>query len=59
MEWGSVVLILQIQGNELIAVFDTVNEVTPSLYHTLINQLLERFFHDRYSYIVQEFIPET
>jgi len=59
MEWSGVVLILQIQRNELVAVFDTVNKVTPSLYHTLVHQFPERFFYDRHSYVVQKFIPET
>ena len=59
MEWGSVVLFFQIQGYECIGIFDAIDEVTPSLNHTLVYQLLERFFGCRDTKVVQELVPET
>ena len=59
VEWGSVVLVFQIQGHECIGIFDAIDEVAPSLNHALVHQLLERFFGYGNAEVVQELIPET
>ena len=59
MDGSSIVLIFQIQGYERIGILDTVYEITTSLYHSLVDELLERFFRDGNTHIIEELVPET
>ena len=45
--------------HECIGIFDAIDEIAPSLNHTLVHQLLERFFGYGNAEVVQELIPET
>ena len=49
MNRSYLILIFQVQRYESIGVFDTINKVASSLYHSLIDQFLERFFSYRYA----------
>ena len=57
------VLILQTKANELTLigtlVFDTINEVTAPLNHTLIDEFLEGLVLARIARVIEELVPET
>ena len=59
VEWGSVVLVFQAQRHEGIGILDAIYEIASSLNHTLVHQLLERFFHNGDTQVVQELVPEA
>ena len=56
---SGVILVLQIQWNKRIGVFNAIHKVTASLYHTLVNQLWKGSSLYRYAQVEQELIPET
>ena len=44
MEWGNIIVAFLVERNKGIGILDTINEVASSLYHALIDELLERLF---------------
>ena len=54
-----VILVLKVERDKLVGVFDAVNEVTATLNHTLVNEFAERLRLAHITVIIEELVPET
>ena len=59
MDFRSLILVFQSDGNELVRTYDTVYEVRTALDHTLVDKLLERLVLTYIAQVVEELVPET
>ena len=56
---SNIVLVFQAKRNKCIGIFNTINKVTATLNHTLVNQFLEWLFFYACAHIEQELVPEA
>ena len=59
MDFRSLILVFQSDGNELVRTYDTVYEVRTALDHTLVDKLLERLVLTYIAQVIEELVPET
>ncbi len=58
--YGCYVVVLFLAGTyKGVGVLDAIYKVRTTLYHTLVDELLEGFVLDHNSEVIKEFVPET